>query len=474
MPDVGLFGQEIDEAATAKERYGLWPFTVWDVDEASSIRTLRRSIGDVGANGGGRHEIVTAYNFQAGGSVFNPAVAVWLLNCYAPQTGLCFDPFAGGGTRAIMAAKHGLAYLGVELRRAECEAVKQRCEANGVCCYVDLPEHIPIKVSATWATTNWHGCDAEYIRDVCYGRCCEGGDGKLVICTLPGERTALQERGATIEQGKIQAASTGKCPFKTGEHLCRLHGGPKPFGCIASPFTVNDHDTLIVRHRYVHLPCFKDYGTQPAYMAFRASLDLIFGVAEAGRVCDALHRDGTRDVDAAMPRESYDNLRKLDAMKKDGAPMAPRPNASGGEVFLRCGDVRDCSQIASDASADFLLTCPPYWNLEQYRGGPADLSMCKGYGDFLKGLNRVVLETHRILKPGAVSCWVVGLHRQKDGELIQLHHDVTSLHRAAGFRVKEEIVLNRRNSGAGKRVHTFDKGDRRLIRTHEYALVFVR
>lgn len=273
--DVGLFGQDIDEFKTALERYGVWPCTVWECSKSDrGTRRLKQAVDD----GGQRDQVDGTYGYQAGASLFDPAVAAWLLNCYAPKVGLCFDPFAGGGMRAIMAAKRGLAYLGVELRQAECEAIRERCE---------------------------------------------------------------------------------KC-----------------------------------------------------------------------RVTDFVH--------------------------------------------IECGDARDCSHIASDASADFLLTCPPYWNLEQYRGGPADLSMCETYKDFLDALNRVVIETARILKPGAVSCWVVGLHRHKGGELIPMHHDVTRLHRAAGFRLKEEIVLSHKNNGAVQRVGNFDKGDRRLIRTHEYALVFVR
>jgi DNA modification methylase len=310
MSDVGLFGQEIDEFKTALERYGVWPITVWDCNKSDRhTQALKQAVGDgaIARQGSWNHEAAAGGFMRQGAgrqnyrtarkecftktsddksvfrgkvteSIFDPAVAAWLLNCYAPKTGLCFDPFAGGGTRAIMAAKYGLAYLGVELRREECEAVKTRCE---------------------------------------------------------------------------------KC-----------------------------------------------------------------------RVADFVH--------------------------------------------IECGDARDCSQIASDASADFLLTCPPYWNLEQYRGGHADLSMCESYGDFLQALNRVVRETARILKPGAVSCWVVGLHRHKGGELIPMHHDVTSLHRAAGYTMKEEIILSHKNNGAIQRVGNFDKGDRRLIRTHEYALIFVR
>lgn len=295
-----LFGNEIDEFKTAKDRYGVWPTTVWECD-AHDSKTLRLKelIGDGGGarRGSGvsaypdkrrasaRFECFTkasddmsVYRGKTTESIFSPATASWILNCFAPiGGGLCFDPFAGGGTRAIMAAKHGLFYLGVELRQEEVEAVYQR----------------------------------------------------LTFCG------------------------------------------------------VDEKQAHIVR-----------------------------------------------------------------------------------------GDSRDCTSIAHDNTADFLLTCPPYWNLEQYNGGENDLSMIKDYGQFIEEMAKVVGETHRILRPGALSCWVVGLHRHKNGNLAPLHHDIVRLHEEAGFSLMEEVILSQKNNGAIQRVGNFDKGNRRLIRTHEYLLVF--
>lgn len=100
--------------------------------------------------------------------------------------------------------------------------------------------------------------------------------------------------------------------------------------------------------------------------------------------------------------------------------------------------------------------------------------MLATYEEFLEALGKVIQNTARILKPGAVSCWIVGLLRDKHGALIPLHHDVATLHTQAGFVLQEEIVLWMRSTAAIRRVGNFDKGQRRLIRVHEYALVFVR
>ena len=286
-----LFGNEIDEFVSAKERYGIWPVTVWDCDMSSTdTMRLKEQIGDdADYTAEGFRVRQNLNSLQTTGknscygkpgstvhvSVFNPAIAAWILNLYAPKKGVCFDPFAGGGTRAIMAAKHGLVYLGYELREEEVAAVRERCDK------------------------------------------------------------------------------------------CGVHGS----------------------------------------------------------------------------------------------------------VQIYKGDSRRCDSIG-DSLADFSFTCPPYFNLEQYNGGPDDLSMAPTYLHFCAGMTAVLHELIRILKHGALAVWVVGLLRDTRGELIPLNHDITRLAKSVGFRFKEEIVLAHRNNGAIQRVGNIEKGNKFLIRTHEYALVF--
>jgi hypothetical protein len=277
QPD--LFGNENPVFATAKERYGLWPTTVWDIDYSDPFtKELKRQLGDGGEERDGSFTQEThdasVYRGKVTASVFSPSVTQYALNCFAPDSpAQVFDPFGGGGTRAVLSALSGYDYLGVELRANEVEAVRKRIDNAGV---------------------------------------------------------------------------TGKA--------------------------------LVVQ-----------------------------------------------------------------------------------------GDSRDV--VAPTNWADFIITCPPYYDLEQYDGGPADLSMLPSYGSFLKGLDQVVEQTTRVAKPGAVACWVVGLLRDAGGTILPLHHDVVRLHAAHGWSLKEEVVLRLVNNGAIQRIGQFDKGDRRLVRVHEYLLV---
>ena len=302
-----LFGQRREVVKPAIDSLGVWPFTVWEVDEGGAAdvhRRVRDAIGDthssksntVGgtsfpdctrrrlASKSPRHaDVDGTYGYQHGASIFSPVVGGLVLNMFAPRpaTGhpppLCLDPFGGGATRAALAARWGLRYRGVEIRREEVDFSNRRLAELGI--------------------------------------------------------------------GRGQA-----------------------------------------------------------------------------------------------------------------------------EVLL--GDARTLDRHVGRAVGDFLYTCPPYFDLERYNGGPADLSMLPSYDAFCLAVGDVAKASSRALRPGALAVWVVGLHRDRHGGLLPLNHDVAMAHRAAGFTVLEEVIVYRRHSGAGARTKNFFTGQGHLARCHEYVLVF--
>jgi len=277
---VDLWGNVVDPYVKLVERYGVWPTTVWNCAMSDpGTRSLKELTGDAGE---ARPEVFTktaddksVYRGKVTTSIFNPAVAAWALNMFGPdQPAVIFDPFAGGGTRALVSAAKGYEYRGVELRAEETAAVSRRLAARGLSDGVD-----------------------------------------------------------------IRTADARSVPFPSD-------------------------------------------------------------------------------------------------------------------------------------SADFLLTCPPYWNLEQYNGGAADLSMAPTYDAFLRQLGEVVRECGRVLRRGSLAVWVTGLIRDSAGRLLPIPHDLARLHAQHGFVFREEVILNQQGNGAIQRVGNFEKGGRRLVRVHEYLSVF--
>jgi hypothetical protein len=169
------------------------------------------------------------------------------------------------------------------------------------------------------ARLKFNGCDLDYIKNVCKASCCQSSVSKtgIVVTIHPTEEDKIVNRGGIIKEGLLQPKKgCKKCPFKTDDHLCGLHfTEDKPFGCIASPFTLNPKDTLIVRNRYRMLKCFNDGKKIPAYKAWKSSLDLIFGKEESERITNHLDMGGG-DLIAYMPIDSHSKLKTNDEIKK--------------------------------------------------------------------------------------------------------------------------------------------------------------
>ncbi len=173
-------------------------------------------------------------------------------------------------------------------------------------------ERSRVRVSGKWLR-HCFSCTPDYIRGVCHGRCCEGS-GRILVSLLSDEQNRHKTRGFSVVGGRLVASDVGKCPHKQPDGFCDVHGGDeKPFGCVASPFTVNKSNMLIIRYRYTRLKCHGK-GGGPAYRVFRASLDLLFGMEEAGRIVGEVEA-GKNTIWAMMPSINLERVRYLDSIK---------------------------------------------------------------------------------------------------------------------------------------------------------------
>lgn len=196
-------------------------------------------------------------------------------------------------------------------------------------------DDVLVRVSVASAYQRFHGCEPDYIRDVCKARCCDAPTkpGGTMVTIHASEEDAIRARGGEVRDGLL--VTDGRCTFKDDLGLCSLHFTPdKPFGCIASPFTLNRSDTLVVRNRYRLLRCYATQsakrgedvsGFPPAFEAFRASLDLIFGDEGAAALVERLVAGGDPKagpwhgeafVPTRMPARSYAVLTANDATKR--------------------------------------------------------------------------------------------------------------------------------------------------------------
>lgn len=152
-----------------------------------------------------------------------------------------------------------------------------------------------VKISAASARLMFTECGPVCISGGCTGKCCDAPSrpGGCMVTVHHTERDQLAALGAEFDGPFLRPSPTGGCPFKR-DGLCSLHvAGAKPFGCVASPFTLNRSGTLVIRNRYKLLPCYRGNGPKaPAYVTFFSSLVAIFGTEAARSVRDHLARGG--------------------------------------------------------------------------------------------------------------------------------------------------------------------------------------
>jgi hypothetical protein len=137
------------------------------------------------------------------------------------------------------------------------------------------------------------------------------------------------------------------------------------------------------------------------------------------------------------------------------------------------GDSRKLNEIAADIRADFLFSCPPYADLEKYSDDPRDLSTMD-YADFREAYFEIIGKACAQLNNDRFACFVVGEVRDKRGHYVNFVGDTVEAFRAAGLKFYNEAILVTAVGTLPIRVgRTFSAG-RKLGKTHQNILVFVK
>jgi DNA modification methylase len=397
---------------------------------------------------------------QSGTSIFDPVLCELMYRWFCPPGGLVLDPFAGGSVRGIVASKLGRQYVGIELREEQVEANREQAER--ICGGEPEGEQTTVRVSGKWLRHRF-ACTPKYIQATCHGRCCEGTKG-ILVSLLPDEQAEHEAAGLVVSEGKLLASETGKCPHKQPSGFCGVHGTDgKPFGCTASPFTLNGRGTLIIRNRYTKLKCHGQ--GEPAYQTFRASLDLLFGTEEAGRLVAAAEA-GADTIAATMPTVNVERLRYLDGIKHGCPTGEPLP-------VWHCDDSRNLVSVCGGVEADLVFTCPPYADLEVYSEDPRDISTMD-YPAFLEAYREIIRLACNRLKADRFACIVVGDVRDKAGNYRNFIGDTKQAFFDAGLSLYNDAVLVTAVGSLPIRVGKQFTAGRKLGKTHQNVLVFIK
>lgn len=150
------------------------------------------------------------------------------------------------------------------------------------------------------------------------------------------------------------------------------------------------------------------------------------------------------------------------------APTAPLPR-------WITGDSRDLREHLADGELhDLMLTCPPYYDLEQYSDDPADLSRCADYPTFLTDYAACLGAATDRMRPDAFAAVVTGAVRDKRGYVLDLPADTTRIMEGLGWRLYQDAVLVTSTATTGLRTTRQFVTSRKLGRAHQLVAVYHR
>ncbi len=137
------------------------------------------------------------------------------------------------------------------------------------------------------------------------------------------------------------------------------------------------------------------------------------------------------------------------------------------------GDSSNINRIISDSSADLVMTCPPYGDLERYSDDPADLSTMS-HDDFIDSYRHIVRDTMSHLRDDRFAVFVVGDYRDKQGHYRNFVSDTIDAVRSTGAHLYNEAILVQMIGVAAMVASTYFHSGRKLVKTHQQVLVFVK
>jgi hypothetical protein len=136
-----------------------------------------------------------------------------------------------------------------------------------------------------------------------------------------------------------------------------------------------------------------------------------------------------------------------------------------------CGDSMET--LADAPWADFVLSCPPYGDLERYSDDPRDLSAMEWH-TFSAAYKRIILRSMQRMNPDSFACFVVGDFRDPRGFYRNFVSETINGFALAGAGLYNEAILVTPVGTAAVRVTKQFESGRKLAKVHQNVLVFCK
>lgn len=198
---------------------------------------------------------------------------------------------------------------------------------------------------------------------------------------------------------------------------------------------------------------------------------------EFGSIIDPFAGGSVRGLVSSYTGRKYTGIdlsqRQIDANNEGFERLEKKEDFFGGVLEKPnwvCGDSADILTLAP-GEYDFMLTCPPYADLEKYSDDKRDLSNMS-YADFRRVYADIIAKTVSLLKKDAFAAIVVGEVRDKNGYYYNFVSDTIDAFTKAGMKYYNECILvTAVGTGALRANRTFGT-TRKVVKSHQNVLIF--
>ena len=458
---------------------------------------------------------------SSGTSIFDPVVCELTYKWFCPAGGQIVDPFAGGSVRGIVADLLGFKYWGCDLRAEQIAANRQQGEA--ICgessgARIDRVGAVFVFRGDLWriggaiggkAKTCWHLVQGAKGLVTAGSRSSPQANIVAQIAKHLGVPCRVHTSNGKLSDELILARSAGA---EVVQHVAgynnvicsRAKADAALSGMTYIPFgmeceeavvqTSADVDMVPVDTRRIVIPVGSGMslcGVLWGLYNTRRTIPVI-GVcvgADPVKRMDAYAPPNWREMCTLVtPGSSYHNPAerchigniRLDSFYEakcipfleDGDLLwvvgirqsEDAGDAPGSGPVWECGD--SMATPHSAPAADFIFSCPPYGDLEQYSDDPRDISTMD-YHSFIAAYRRIILRACERLKQDRFACFVVGDFRNpKTGCYRNFVSDTIESFRQCGLELYNEAVLVTAVGSLPIRVGRQFTAGRKLGKTH--------
>lgn len=200
-------------------------------------------------------------------------------------------------------------------------------------------------------------------------------------------------------------------------------------------------------------------------------IDPFAGGSVRGMIASFLERDYTgvdiSKVQIEANEKCFSKLQKMTTLKGN---ELKEPN-------WICADAKDILSVAHDnAPYNFLISCPPYYDLEQYSDNENDLSNLS-WSEFQTAYRQIFKDAIRMLNNDSFAAVVIGEVRNKknkNGRYLNLVGETITALTEAGTEYYNEMILVTSFASAALRARRHFVPSRKVVKVHQNVLVFVK